>query len=261
MLREIVPPTECPSCGGELTSVNDLFYCKGSNCSAQKQKKIEHFAKTLKIKGLGPATIEKLNIFDFDEIYMCDKEILCEKLGEKIGTKLYNEIDNSASAPLDLVLPAFGIPLIGKSATKKLSETVTSITEINADTCERAGLGPKATENLLDWLKKEWYGFYDGCLPFDMKFLRSVILPMHFDQGVVCISGKLKSFKTKADAGARLTTLGYKVKTSLTKDVTILVNESGIESAKTKQARESGIEIVTDLESYLEKKYGTSQVD
>ena len=30
---------------------------------------------------------------------------------------------------------------------------------------------------------------------------------------------------------------------------------------KTKQARESGIEIVTDLESYLEKKYGTSQVD
>ena len=261
MLREIVPPTECPSCGTELTVVNDLFYCKGGDCSAQAQKKLEHFAKTLKIKGLGPATIEKLNIFDFDEIYMCDKEILCEKLGEKIGTKLYNEIDNSASAPLDLVLPAFGIPLIGKSATKKLSETVTSITEINADTCERAGLGPKATENLLDWLKREWYGFYDGCLPFDMKFLRSVILPMHFDQGVVCISGKLKSFKTKADAGARLTTLGYKVKTSLTKDVTILVNESGIESAKTKQARESGIEIVTDLESYLEKKYGTSQVD
>ena len=261
MLKQILPPTECPSCGGELTSVNDLFYCYSRTCSAQKQKKIEHFAKTLKIKGLGPATIEKLEIEDFDQVYLYDEILLCEKLGEKLGTKLHAEIQNSTSAPLDLVLPAFGIPLIGKSATKKLSETVTSITEINADTCERAGLGPKATENLLDWLKREWYGFYDGCLPFDMKFLRSVILPMHFDQGVVCISGKLKSFKTKADAGARLTTLGYKVKTSLTKDVTILVNESGIESAKTKQARESGIEIVTDLESYLEKKYGTSQVD
>lgn len=261
MLREIVPPTECPSCGSTLAVVNDLLYCHSSNCVAQKQKKLEHFAKTLKIKGLGPATIEKLNIFDFDEIYIWSLDDLCEKLGEKLGTKLYAEIQNSASAPLDLVLPAFGIPLIGKSATKKLSETVTSITEINADTCERAGLGPKATENLLDWLNAEFYCFYDGVLPFDMKFLRSVILPMHFDQGVVCISGKLKSFKTKADAGARLTTLGYKVKTSLTKDVTILVNESGIESAKTKQARESGIEIVTDLESYLEKKYGTSQVD
>ena len=70
MLRSILPPTECPSCGGELTSVNDLFYCYSSNCSAQKQKKIEHFAKTLKIKGLGPATIEKLEIDDFDQVYL-----------------------------------------------------------------------------------------------------------------------------------------------------------------------------------------------
>ena len=258
MLKQILPPTECPSCGGELTSVNDLFYCYSSNCSAQKQKKIEHFAKTLKIKGLGPATIEKLEIDDFDQVYLYDEILLGEKLGEKLGTKLYAEIQNSVSAPLDMVLPAFGIPLIGKTATKKLSETVTSITEINADTCERAGLGPKATQNLLDWLDEEFYCFYDGVLPFDMKFLPSDNVPTHFDEGVVCISGRLKSFKTKADATSRLTALGYKVKTSLTKDVTILVNESGIESAKTKQARNSGIEIITDLQSYLEKKYGTS---
>ena len=83
-------------------------------------------------------------------------------------------------------------------------------------------------------------------------------MPVQQSGDVVCISGKLKSFKTKAEATERLEMLGYKVKTSLTKDVTILVNESGIESAKTKQARESGIEIVTDLQSYLEKIYGTS---
>ena len=150
MLRKILPPTECPSCGGELTSVNDLLYCYSTNCSAQKQKKIEHFAKTLKIKGLGPATIEKLEIEDFDQVYLYDEFLLCERLGEKLGTKLHAEIQNSTSAPLDLVLPAFGIPLIGKTATKKLSETVQSITEITPDTCERAGLGPKATENLCN---------------------------------------------------------------------------------------------------------------
>ena len=75
MLKKILPPTECPSCGGDLTSVNDLFYCYSSNCSAQKQKKIEHFAKTLKIKGLGPATIEKLEIDDFDQVYLYDEFI------------------------------------------------------------------------------------------------------------------------------------------------------------------------------------------
>tara|TARA_B100000497_G_scaffold6427_1_gene6334 strand:+ start:445 stop:1221 length:777 start_codon:yes stop_codon:yes gene_type:complete len=258
MLREIVPPTECPSCGTELTAVNDLFYCYSTSCSAQSQKKIEHFAKTLKIKGLGPATIEKLEIEDFDQVYLYDEFLLCEKLGEKLGKKLHAEIQNSISAPLDLVLPAFGIPLIGKTATKKLSETVKDITEITTDTCERAGLGPKATENLCDWLNEEFYCFYDGCLPFDMKFTPLGASPVPMDRGVVCITGKLKSFKTKAQAGTALVNLGYKVKTSLTKDVTILVNESGIESAKTKQARESGVEIITDLQSYLEKKYGTS---
>lgn len=258
MLREILPPTECPSCGGELTSVNDLFYCYSSNCSAQKQKKIEHFAKTLKIKGLGPATIEKLEIDDFDQVYLYDEFLLCDKLGEKLGTKLHAEIQNSISAPLDLVLPAFGIPLIGKTATKKLSETVTSITEITTDTCERAGLGPKATESLCNWLDEEFYCFYDGCLPFDMKFTPPGVLPACMNGGVACITGKLKSFKTKGEAGTALVNLGYIVKSSLTKDVTILVNESGIESAKTKQARDSGIEIITDLQSYMEKKYGTS---
>ena len=50
------------------------------------------------------------------------------------------------------------------------------------------------------------------------------------DRGVVCITGKLKSFKTKAQAGTALVNLGYIVKSSLTKDVTILVNESGTKS-------------------------------
>jgi len=37
----------------------------------------------------------------------------------------------------------------------------------------------------------------------------------------------------------------------LTKDVTILVNESGIESAKTKKARDSGVQIITNLLEFI----------
>jgi NAD-dependent DNA ligase len=249
MLREIVPPSDCPSCGSNLQWINQLLYCKSTVCGAQKQKKIEHFAKTLKIKGLGPAAIEKLDIQDFDQLYELDVDYITSALNsEKIAIKLKKEIDNSKSAPLNLVLPAFGIPLIGNTATKKLSETVENITEINADTCKRAGLGPKATENLMSWLSKDFYAFYDGCLPFDFKFVTEQKVER---KGVVCISGRLKSFKTKADATETLSSLGYEVKSSLTKDVTILVNESGIESAKTKQARDSGVNIVTNLKEFL----------
>lgn len=250
MLREIVPPTDCPSCGSILEWINQLLYCKNTECGAQSQKKVEHFAKTMKIKGLGPAAIEKLGFMSPSDIYHIDEETLIETLGsEKVGAKLYVEIENSKSAPLELLLPAFGIPLIGNTATKKLSETVKEIHEINADTCKRAGLGPKASENLLSWIQYDG-PFYFEVMPHTWTFSKKSIAQA--TKGVVCISGKLKSFKTKADATETLSSLGYVVKSSLTKDVTILVNESGVESSKTKQARESGITIVTDLNSFLE---------
>lgn len=250
MLREIVPPTDCPSCGSILEWINQLLYCKNTECGAQSQKKVEHFAKTMKIKGLGPAAIEKLGFMSPSDIYYMDEETLIETLGsEKVGAKLYVEIENSKSAPLELLLPAFGIPLIGNTATKKLSETVKDIHEINADTCKRAGLGPKASENLLSWIQYDG-PFYFEVMPHTWTFSKKSIAQA--TKGVVCISGKLKSFKTKADATETLSSLGYVVKSSLTKDVTILVNESGVESSKTKQARESGITIVTDLNSFLE---------
>jgi NAD-dependent DNA ligase len=45
--------------------------------------------------------------------------------------------------------------------------------------------------------------------------------------------------------------LGFTVKSSITKDVTILVNESGRETTKTQKAKQSGIIIVTDLKQFI----------
>ena len=61
----------------------------------------------------------------------------------------------------------------------------------------------------------------------------------------------LTEFDEKAEATAALVAKGYHVNPNLTRNVDILVNESGIESAKTKKARESGIMLVTDLSEFL----------
>jgi NAD-dependent DNA ligase len=76
--------------------------------------------------------------------------------------------------------------------------------------------------------------------------------------GTVCITGKLKSFKTKAEAAKALEQHGYTVKSSVTKDVTVLVNESGIESQKTIKARNDGLTIVENLLEFLGENYGTA---
>ena len=248
-MQAILAPEVCPSCGSPLEWRNDMLYCTYSLCPAQIQKRIEHFARSLKIKGLGPKSIEKLGLTSLLDIYnLSYYSIKCALSSEKLAIKLLREINHSRKASMNDVLPAFSIPLIGKTAATKLSSKIKSLFDLDEDKCKAAGLGPKATESLLSWYSNE---FEDSLkkLPFDWQFQTPKIATE--TKGAVCISGKLSSFKTKAEATKALSYAGYQVKTSLTKDVQFLVNESGIESAKTKQAQERGITIITSLNELI----------
>jgi len=248
-LKEIIAPTNCPSCGFALEWENDQLFCYNPSCESKTYKLIEHFASTLKIKGMGPSTIQKLRITTIPQIYELSLGEMVEALNsEKIAVKLFDEIQESKKASLSEVLPAFSIPLIGKSASAKLCAVISSIYDLNEEACTTAGLGPKASNNLLDWYSTKFLREYKW-LPFSFESVdvKSVIAP----KGTICISGKLTSFKTKAEAEKALTNRGWIVKSSLTKDVTHLVNESGLESSKTKKARESGISIITNLNQLI----------
>lgn len=250
-MQTIAIPEYCPSCSSKLELSFPLLYCRNPSCGEQTSKKIEHFAKTLKIKGLGPATIESLVLESINDIYALSEFDLVEGLeSQKLGQKLFLEIENSKKAPLNILLAAFSIRLIGKTASEKLSAVCESIHDINEDSCADAGLGPMATESLLGWLEEE-YPLLE--LPHSFAFDKPV---SRTNVGVVCISGKLKSFRTKAQATKALEQHGYTVKSSVTKDVTILVNESGIESQKTTKARESGVTIVENILDFLGETNG-----
>lgn len=242
----ITAPTNCPCCNSILEWSKDQLYCRNPECSSSLQKKIEHFAKTLKIKGLGPATINKLGITKIVDIYDLSEEEISKRLGsERLAVKLWSEIEKSKTKTLNDILPAFGISLIGKSATEKLSKVCNSIYDINIESCKQAGLGEKSTNNLLEWLETAEFMVY----PFDFFFLKSTDTVKK--RGVICISGKLNSFSTKQSAREILEKLGFDVKDNLTKEVTILVNESGKETSKTKKARETGIQIVNNLSEFI----------
>jgi NAD-dependent DNA ligase len=250
-LQTIIPPTNCPTCSTELVWEKDQLFCYNPDCSGKTSKKLEHFARTLKIKGLGPATIEKLKIVTFFDLYELPLEMMIDALGsEKLAVKLHREIENSKLTDLVDLLPAFSIKLIGKTASQKICSVVFNAAEITEETCEKAGLGPTATNNLLDWLIEEFTDGYDR-LPFRWQQLTKIDEEKSANKGIVCISGKLTSYKTKAAATEILRELGYLVKSSLTKDVTILVNESGIESAKTQTARDRGVTIITNLKEII----------
>ena len=91
-MSSIQAPTNCPSCNSVLEWVNHILYCRNTLCGSQSSKKIEHFAKTLKIKGLGPAAVEKLQLEVVDEIYTLSEAEIAERLGsQKLAEKLYVE--------------------------------------------------------------------------------------------------------------------------------------------------------------------------
>lgn len=248
-MQAILAPTTCSSCGFVLAWRNDLLFCENTECAAQISKQIEHFAKTIKIKGLGPKTIEKLALTSLLDIYTLDYDLTKIALSSKrLADKLFIEIEHSKKATLNQILPAFSIPLVGKTATEKLSTIISYLEELSMGKCREAGLGTKTTESLMDWYENEWKDNLEF-LPFIFKFEKPKEVTETLD--TVCISGKLTSFKTKAEATMALSARGYAIKNTVTKDVTILVNESGIESAKTKKARESGITIVTNLLEFI----------
>jgi DNA ligase (NAD+) len=251
-MTTITPPTNCPCCDSILELVNEQLFCRNTKCPAQWSKKLESFSSTLKIKGLGPSTISKLGVESLPELYELTVSDIQDKIhSEKLAEKLYDELEKSKSSKLVDILPAFSIPLIGRSASQKLCDSISHIEEISENSCTEAGIGPKASANLVNFMETEFYpNRYIDTLPFNWN---NKISKKKEVTGVVCISGKLKSYPTKAHATKVLESYGFVVKSSLTKECTHLINESGIESAKTQTARDRGVLIITNIKHLLEE--------
>ena len=241
-------PTHCPCCNYKLELVNDQLFCRNQACDAQLLKRVEHFCKSMGIKGMGTKTIEKLELADITELYYLDLDQLTEQLGSaKVAEKLLAELDRSRSAGLQQVLASFSIPLVGNTASQKICSVVQHIDEINFETCKQAGLGDKVTQNLLSWLETDFIEMKQF-LPFSF---RNEIQVVNTNGKTVCITGKLSSYKTKAEAYKQLIDNGFRITESVTKATDYLVDEGDKSSTKRKKAEELGIKIITNLDNFL----------
>lgn len=238
----IKAPTHCPSCESVLVREKDQLYCRNADCDAQTFKRIEHFAKIMKIKGLGEKTIEKLGLDDLHDIYEISEQYIKESIGEALGVKLFDEINKSKSSSLAQIIAAFSIPAIGEGSAQKLTSTKINFWELTAAQCKAAGLGEVATTKLLAWIvKNQKY----KALPLNFISGSEVSKTSGPTKGVVCITGKLNDFKTRSDAKTYLESHGYSVVDSVTKSVNFLVNEAGEQSSKTEKAAKYSIPTVT----------------
>jgi DNA ligase (NAD+) len=244
MKIEIEIPTTCPSCSSVLEQVNSQLFCRNKDCPAQSTKKVQAFVKKLRIKGLGPASISKLGFVQPIEIYKTDLDTFVEVLGEKIGQKLYDEIQNSRVTTFATFLSALSIPLIGDTASKKIAGYATnidnmvhSITSLPVGEKANANIDAWADDNYLDALDLEEYFTYNEKPVIEAEY-----------KGNACITGKLNDFSNRTKAKEFLEEHGYTVTTGLSGKTDYLVCEDGSISSKSKKAESLGVPIVTIAE-------------
>lgn len=247
-LKPIEIPEFCPCCDSELEEVNGQLFCRNTECQTQFLLSIVHFCKVLKIKGLGEKTLEKLDISSIDELYRLSQETLEVVLGSKIGSKIFGELTKSKTADLVVLLQAFSIPSIGEVAAKKICGVVSHISEINETSCKEAKLGPSSTAKLLEWLENNWESIKD--LPFSFN---TAVSKVQTNLGItVCITGKLKNYKNREEAGQYLTSKGFTVVDSVGVRTQFLISEEDKSSSKTEKAQALNIPILT-IQQLLER--------
>lgn len=242
MKKEIEIPKYCPSCSSTLERVKDQIFCRNNDCSAKSAKQVESYAKVMRIKGLGPKTINKLELTSIVDIYSLEEVGVCESIGEKLGIKLLEEINNSKNVEISTFLAACSIPLIGGTAGKKVASIITNPNEINKDICKEAGLGAKATENLVNWVKSVYIPSLSE-LPINFTTIAQVTKVK--DTGIsVCITGRVKGY-TKSQIEEYLTTLGISVTSGVNKNTSYLICDDLKGSSKENKANQLNVKIVT----------------
>lgn len=243
---KIIPPTNCPSCDSPLEQVKDQLFCRNSNdCAAQGTKRLQNFCKKLKIKGFGEKTLEKLELFEINDLlHLTEADLVSKGLSEHMAKKLCNVVDVSRTVGYtpNNFLAACSIPLIGDGAMRKLKFDL--IGEISHHLCKQCGIGDKAASSLITWIDQnadmwqEWEVYFTK-----VKEQKTVASSKGI---VVCITGKLTDFKNRTAAAEFLTMQGYEVKASLTKAVRVLISEDGDTSKSSyKKSIAAGLTICT----------------
>ena len=198
-------------------------------------KVLEHFIKTLDIKGLGPASVKKLglshpvDIFDYPD---------WDLLGAN-GIKVQAEVERTKTKPYDLVLASLGIPGVGKRAAKLIVTKIPAFRNLrDIETTYIKGIGPTTIESILSWLDDNESWVENLPLQLEQNVQVEEIL---VTRKKVCITGKLDM--TRSQLASILEEKGFQVTSTVTKDCYTLV-AGDTTSSKYKKAMTIGVNVI-----------------
>ena len=162
-------PLHCPVCGSAVVKSPDeaMHRCPNISCPAQFFELFKHFVSkgAMDIDGLGErwcrTLIDANLVHDVADLYYLEKEqfVSLERMGEKLATRIMDNLARSKERSLSRILFALGILHVGSEVASLLAQRYSSIDELAAASLEELteipGIGPKIGASINAYFQVE----------------------------------------------------------------------------------------------------------
>lgn len=267
-------PDKCPICGQPTRIIkendSEVLMCENPDCKGKLLGRLVHAASrnALDIENLSESTIEKfinlgwLNSIQ-DMYHLSDHENEMKTLdgfGKKSVEKLLNSIEESRKTSLERFLYSLSIPLLGKSASKMITEAVdydfdTFIDEMTIKGAEYFRYLPGVGDALISSLNAYWKNHYSDILQLANEFIfekSNIVLdeiPKTLQGKTFVVTGSVNHYKNRDELKADIVVHGGTVVGSVSSKTSCLINNDiNSTSSKNQKAKSLNIPIITEEE-------------
>lgn len=265
-------PHMCPICGQPTKIVKDnnseVLVCTNDNCKGKLLGKLSHAVSrdALNTDGLSEATIEKFinlgwlsSIQDIYHLSDHENEIKAlDGFGKKSVDKLLASIEKSRKTSLERFLYSLSIPLLGKSASMMIADSVdydfdTFIDEMTIKGAEYFRHLPGVGNALISSLNTYWKNHCSDILQLANEFTfetqKSIMSETtnELENKTFVITGSVNHYQNRDALKADIEAHGGKVVGSISSKVNYLINNDiNSTSSKNKKAKSLNIPIISE---------------
>ena len=234
-------PEFCPVCGTGVVKPEDeaMHRCPNASCPAQFFELLKHFVSrgAMDMDGLGEQwcriLIDQGFVSTVADLYYLEKTRLLEldRMGDRLATKIMDNIEASKNRPLNRILFALGITHVGAEVAELLTQRYASVEQLASasqeELTEIPGIGPKIAESIYDYFQVV------GNLEVIDKLRQAGVILEHEIEIVdpaelpwrglaFVVTGTLEGM-TRREAETRIKSLGGSATSSVTRKTSFLV--------------------------------------
>ena len=260
----------CPICGSKTEIIQDneteVLVCTNYSCQGKRLGQLNHFVskECMNIDGFSEKglelLIEKGFINTYYDIYTLyehkDELIKLDRFGQKKVENLLESIENSKNCDLVHFITAFGIPLIGKTASKLISKEChgdfkyfVEMMDMHFDWTTLQGFGKTMYVSLFDWWIENRQMMQEIAMLMNFKTEEKKVVGYDLNGKSFCITGSLGYFKNRDELVKNIEEHNGKVVSGVSKKTDYLINnDTESTSSKNKKAKELNIPIISELD-------------